>query len=229
MAFYSSSEQSLADVQHTQRLLLDILESDRSTLALSHFVEWFSGSVLNSVWDQNSLFDVPVFFMVDAKGEGFAISVPAVNPAVGTITTGNTERQFNPVNCICESVQRSVNVNGRYACGLGNRTDGDLGNTPDESVFVSNNSADTFMQLANINGVSSTVVASSITVNQNFHRTILDLSPSFSKLKIDGILEATNTGTLPSPSANLYAGIKIATFAVLTAEVRIKYMEVYNK
>jgi len=229
MAFYSDNQTTVSQFDTKQASLLEHLERSRNTIALSHFVEWFQGDFLNTIWDQNSLFGVPVFSMVDEIGEGFSIFVPAVNPSVGSITSGNAERQFDPINCIMESVQRSVLVNGRYACGFGNRTDGDLGNTLDESVFVSSSSVETFMQLTNINALLQTGVNTSVGVDQIFHRTILDLSATNSKLKIDGILEATNSLTLPDPLTKLYAGIKIATFAVLEAEVRIKYMEVYNK
>jgi len=230
MAMYSQGSSGGSTVNQTTRLLQEALEQDRSFVSESRFVEWFSGSVLDQVWDQTNLppFNAPTFSMIDDINEGFSIFVPAINPSKGSITAGKSQRQYDPLGCEMESVQRNVFVNGRSATGFGNRLDGDLGNTPDESVFVANDSTQTFYNLNNVNGVSQTLVNSSIPVDQIFHRTKLELEPTTSRLFIDTILEATNTTTLPDPNTKLYAGTKIATFAVLTAEVRIRFMEVLN-
>jgi hypothetical protein len=227
MAFLAPPQHELALFETPQASLFDELEPDRSVVLLSQLVEYFSGNVLNSVWDQNSLFGAPVFAMVDAKGEGFSISHGAVDPTVGSIIAGNTERQFDNLACLMESVQRRVEANGTLHVGFGNRTDGDLGNTPDESMFVQESSSLTFKRLITITNVSTTAVNTSVASDTNFFRSIQELKTASAELRINGILEATSTTNLPL--AKLYAGMKHLNIGANIGESRIKYMEVLKK
>jgi len=227
MSFLASHEQGLAQAETRQDSLLDILEPSRATIPKTHFVEWFSGDVLDSIWDQNTIFGAPVFSMVDAIGGGFSISHGAVDPTQGAIGT-NTERHFNSRKCKMESVQRRVSANGRTEVGFSNRTDGDFANTPDEAMTVQESNALTFKRLITITTVNTTAVNTSIASNTNFFHSSQELLSASAELRINGILEATSTTFLPTVAAILYAGFKQISVGANVGESRITYMEAYN-
>ena len=212
-----------------QSSLLQVLVPSNETLPLSHFIEYFDGDVLDSIWDQNNIVGTGTYAMVDAIDEGFRVAVDAINPQVSSIIAGNSERHFDPASSIIKSVQRRQSAQGTVQWGLANRTDGDLGNTIDESAVFQDVSTLTFMRGSTINGLNQTSTNTSVAVNTNFHHTTIDLSASNVKFFIDGILEVTITTDLPDPSDELYAGFKVSTFAVAVAEGRIRYLEVFNK
>lgn len=228
MSFFSMPINQLEE-EVRQASLLQVLEPSNETISRTHFVEYFDGDVLDSIWEQNNIIGTGTFAMVDAQGEGFSLAVDAINPQLSSITASNSLQHFDPADSIIESVQRRSSAQGTVQWGLGNRTDGDLGNTLDQSATFQEVSTQTFMRLSTINGLNQTTVNTSIAVNTNFHHTIIDLSATNVKGIIDGILEGTITTDLPDSSSPLYPGFKISTFAVAVAEGRMKYMEVFNK
>lgn len=210
----------------TFNALQEAIESDRSVASLSRFVEWFSGDNLDSVWDQNSLFGAPTFGMVDDINQGFFIANGAVDPTQGSIITGNTERQFSFLNCRMESVQRRVLANGTIRVGLSSRTDGDLGNTPTDSMVVDDTTNTTFKRLVTTENVSTTATNTSIPIDTNFFRAVQELKPTFATLRINGETEATITTNLPL--LKMHAGMRHNNVGVNAGESRIRFMEVLN-
>ena len=229
MSFLASPQQILAQEEARQASMIESLEPSKAIISKSHFVEWFDGDVLDSVWEQNNIIGVGTYAMVDAIDEGFRLAVDAVNPQLSSITAGKSLQHFDPTSSIISSVQRRSSAQGTVQWGLGNRTDGDLGNTLDQSATFQEVSTLTFVRLSTINTLSQSTVDTSLPVNTNFHHTKIDLSASNVQGIIDGILEATLTTDLPDASSPLYPGFKISTFAVAVAEGRIKFMEVFNK
>ena len=201
-----------------------------TVLKRTWLVEWFYGDALKTLWDQNDLAGAATFAMQDDVDEGFSISIAAGGSARrATITVANTEHHFDPVNCIMDSIQRKLSgTDGIYACGFGNRTDGDVGNTPDEAVFIQNSTTSTFIRLVNVRGVGQTGISSTVPNNTVFNRTRIVLTATNSKMFIDGLLEVTNTSTLPLSSSKLYAGFKCQNVLAVASEVRIRYMEAFN-
>ena len=229
MSFLASPQQILAQEEARQASMIESLEPSKAIISRTHFVEWFDGDVLDSVWEQNNIIGVGTYGMVDAVGEGFRLAVDAINPQLSSITAGKSLQHFDPTSSIMESVQRRQSAQGTVQWGLGNRTDGDLGNTLDESATFQEVSTLTFVRISTINTLSQTTIDTSLPVNTDFHHTILDLSATNVKGFIDGILEGTITTDLPDASSPLYPGFKISTFAVAVAQGRIKFMEVFNK
>lgn len=201
-----------------------------TVLKRTWLVEWFYGNALKSLWDQNQVTGVGTFVMQDDVDEGFSISVAGGGSANrSTIIAANSERHFDPVNCIMESIQRKLSASdGIYVVGFGNRTDGDVGNTPDEAVIIQNSTTQTFIRLVNVRGVASSAAVSTIPQNTNFNRTRIVVTATNSKMFIDGILEVTLGTTLPLSSSKLYAGFKAQNVLAVASEARIRYMEAFN-
>ncbi len=197
-----------------------------SVVKKSWFVEWFNGLSLKSYWDQNTLLGAPVFAMAFGIGEGFRITTTAIDPSKGSITAGNTERHFDNTACVIESVQRRVEANGGTEVGFGNRTDGDIANTPDEAMSVQEASSQTFKRLITITNVSTTAVNTTVPVDTNFFRSRQELFSARAELRINGILEATSSSNLPL--AKLYPGMRQTNIGANIGESRIRYMEAFN-
>jgi len=191
------------------------------------FVEWFSGSVLSSIWDQNSLFGSPVFAMVDDINEGFGISHDTTNPSQGAIIAGNTERPFDFDGCVMHTITRRVEANGNTQAGWANRSDGDFGNTPDDSVKFQQTSLQTFIRFVTIRNLSTTVVLTTVPSDTIFHHVRQEMFGASATITIEGKLEATSVTDLPI--LKLYAGFKENnTGGGTIGEARIRYMEVFN-
>ena len=199
-----------------------------SVLKKSWFVEWFNGAQLKSYWDQNDINGVGAFVMADGVDEGFSLSSGAIASDKSSIIVGNTDRHFSPVGSVCIAIARRVSTPGRMFLGFGNRTDGDLGNTPDESIRFDDISTLTFKRFTTINGVSSTAVDTSVAIDTNFHRIRQEATPTTVTGFIDGILEATITTNLPDAGSKLYGGIISTTLTADISEVRIRYYEAFN-
>lgn len=190
------------------------------------FQEWFYGASLKSYWNQNSILGAPAFAMAFGVDEGFSITTTAVDPSKGSIIAGNTERHFDFTACVMESVQRRVEPNGGTEVGFGNRTDGDIANTPDEAMTVQEASNQTFKRFITITNVSTTAVNTTVPIDTNFFRSRQQLFSARAELRINGILEATSTTNLPL--AKLYAGMRQTNIGVNIGESRIRYMEAFN-
>ena len=201
-----------------------------TVLKRTWLVEWFYGNALKSLWDQNQITGTATFGIQDDVDEGAFISIAGGGLANrSSIIVANTERHFDPLNCVIDSIQRKLSdVAGIYAVGFGNRTDGDIGNTPDEAVIIQNSTTQTFIRLANIRGVASSVVSSTVLQNAVFNRTRIEVTATTSQMFIEGILEGTLTTNLPLSSTKLYAGFKAQNDGAVASESRIRYREAFN-
>jgi len=199
-----------------------------SVIKKSWFVEWFYGAALKSYWDQNNIQGVNTFAMVDDIDGGFSIATTANDNDAGSIVAANAERHFSPVGCVQIAVVRRVLANGNYRVGLGNRTDGNFANNPDESIRLVDMSTLTFLRVQTRNGGSATNIDTSIAVNTNFHRIQQELTSTTAQVMIDGILEVTSTTNLPLASSKLYVAFRAASLGANLGESRISYMEAFN-
>ena len=129
-----------------------------------------------------------------------------------------------------EAVNRSLTTNFQNSVGFGNRADGDLGNTPDEAMFYQQPSQLTFERFSTIRASSQTAVNTTVVINTNFNHTKQELDSTKAQLFINGILEATIVTDLPLSSSKLYCGFCAQnTGAAVATEIRVNYIEAYNK
>ncbi len=164
MSFFSMPINQLEE-EVRQSSLLQVLEPSNETISRLHFIEYFDGDVLDSIWQQNSIIGTGTFAMFDTEDEGFSLSVDAINPQLSSITASNSLQHFDPANSILESVQRRASAQGTVQWGLGNRTDGDLGNTLDQSATFQEVGSLTFVRASTINSLLQTSVNTSLAVN----------------------------------------------------------------
>ena len=231
MAFLASQQYVLPRADARQDSLINILEPSRATITKTHFVEWFSGDILDPIWDTQTIIGtITAFDMVDAVNQGFRILTSTTLPSRGCVVAANTERHFDPRNCVMEAVNRSTPTNFQNSVGFGNRSDGDMGNTPDEAMFYQQPSQLTFERFSTIRASSQTAVNTTVVINTNFNHTKQELDSTKAQLFINGILEATIVTDLPLSSSKLYAGFCCQnTGAAVATEIRVTFMEAYNK
>lgn len=159
-----------------------------------HFVEWFSGSVLDSIWTLgDEIGSGTTGAMSDEIDGGYAITPPGVLDA-GAITF-NDKHQFAHDESVCIAVCQKIDVGGRYRVGLGDS--GNLTSTADSAHAA--DGAVNFINLETADGSTLSDTASTVAANTtNRHDFKIELGSANIKLTIDGILEVTKTTNRPT-------------------------------
>ncbi len=224
MSMFSNLMTSLADGAATQASLLDIIEPDRSVVPQAHFVEWFSGQVLDSVWTINNNGSGGSSNMVDTIGEGFNITTLAgLND--GLNINFSPFRQYNFDAAICFGIMRPVEqADGLTFLGFNN---GEAGGTVTFAEVGKDgfNSAEFVLETQDNGGVI-TIVNTSISTDLDFHRHQIELLDTNALYTLDGILEATSTATLPT--SKMSPEFRGVNRVAAVRSFRYKYLEAFN-
>lgn len=191
-------------------------------IQLSHFVEWFTGKALDSIWTKVNHTGGDTSAMVDAIDEGFAVKTDSTDDAATSIKF-NDKRHYDPNGCICILVARRVSGNYQFHAGLA----GDNNQFSDDAITVTNESPNTFYGLRTSIGGTSTVDFSDVNIDLNFHTHKMELDGTDAKLTIDGVLKVTKTDNIPT--AKLQPTFTCRSFINdVVKECRIRYLEVFN-
>ena len=191
-----------------------------TTVNKQHFVEWFSGNAIDSIWTTGGT-GTPTFAMQDVVDGGYKIT-PNSSLDAGAITF-NDKRQYNYNASVCIAVTFKVSTGGRYRVGLGESADITLG-TIDKSTAV--DGVGTYIYLETANGTSSNDTDSTVSANTTTeHSHKIENKASTVELTIDGTLEVTNSTELPLTKLQ---PVFLARAGASSQESAIRYMECYN-
>lgn len=176
-----------------QDSLLDHFEPDRSTLPLTHFVEWFSGDALDSIWTEKT-FGSGTYAMDDAIDGGFKMTTGAVTFDTNWIHF-NDKRHYEQTGSVFEAVFKTTGTS-LYLIKAG------LINDPGDAIIgddilAGTDSAVSANYFLETRGTSSTRTATGVAVDTNFHSFKGILFSASAQLSVDGILGASHTSTLP--------------------------------
>jgi hypothetical protein len=186
-----------------------------------HFVEWFSGSALDSIWTETLVTGTPTFTMADAVDEGFAITTSAGVFDSGSINF-NDKRPFSNTGSVIIVIPRCVeSTNRKYFCGLADGVS--LGNN---YAVVLNETGLTNYAIITNDGSGSSTIESSIVTDEVFRVCKIELDGTDAKLTIDGSLEVTKTTDLPT--TKLQPIFRVENKVATVRNYRIKYLEAYN-
>ena len=200
--------------------------SDLTTVQKQHFVEWFSGSALDSIWNEFVQTASSSGAMADSVDGGFEITTTTANNAGGGINF-NLIRQFAHNGSVFIAVGKNSKTalnNGLFGLQSEQRSDG-AGN---DSVIWNMGNSRTYWWVRTNNGAGSqTDVDSSIAKDTAWHTLKLILGASDVEGFIDGVTETTNTTTLPTVKLNPTVGNQNdgSASALVTS---VRYMECYN-
>jgi len=209
-----------------------------TTVNKQHFVEWFSGSALDSIWTiTNNGGGTGSSGMDDNIDGGFYVTsdTGSFNGTElsfgGTAGAGNANHQlfdFNGSVIIFvlkwASDKTLVNTSG---CGLHSEARGDAAGA--DAAVMEYATFNTNFELRTINNASSqTDTASSTAQDTNFHVHKIETKASSVDYSIDGATAVTSTTTLPTVGMQPnFGGQKLSgTGTAITFNIR--YCEAYN-
>jgi hypothetical protein len=197
-----------------------------TTVNKQHFVDWFTGKQLSSIWTTHDISGAGTFEMADDVDGGFKIITNTGSTAKNSINFGDI-RQYSPTASEVIFIAKRITdsgINGQWNIGLsyGNS------NYPSHSIVVTNYPADTYYSLSSTasSGVSrSSNTGTSTPVDTAWHSHRLTNGSSDLKLTIDGVLEVTRTAH--RPIHNMQPLVQVYSVS-LASEMRIRYFEAYN-
>ena len=191
-----------------------------TSVAPSHFVEWFDGSALNTNRWHASFGTVTI---IDGIGEGLKQTTGStIYDKAGVYF--NNKRQYDPRNCEIIFITKTEGSNQHVNVGIADNAD--IRNTATSMQALEMNSDRTYFGLASNDTVVSSVLDSTVARDTSYHVYKITGGASNIKMSIDGVLEVTKTTDRPT------AICQPATFTLTTdasqAHDYVRYLECYN-
>ncbi len=189
-----------------------------TTVRKQHFWDWCSGSTLNSRWTQTNTCGATTG-MDDAVNGGIKLSTSATAHGDAFLEF-NDKWTFAPTGSVMIAViTPAQTTNTRFICSLG-----DVQGSFTNSHGVRHESGNTYYKLM-VN--FSTLTDSSIALDTSKHVHRTESTASSVTLRIDGVLEATNSVT--SPTTTLQPLIEVYNKGVAVNDIyNLHYFEAYN-
>ena len=191
-----------------------------TTVAKQHFIEWFSGSVLDSIWNQRNTNGVGTYAMVDAVDEGFSITTGTSTSNASDIDM-NDIRHYSEDNYVCISIFRRVTT-----LSIVQQISVNNGATFNHYVLVQDDTINTFYDLFTKDGTTPSAQDSDIAIDATFHSHKIELNGTNARLDIDGVLKVTKTTNLPV--AALQPAFRVFARGTGGKEGRFRYIEAYS-
>lgn len=183
------------------------------------FWDLFDGNALRSWWILEQINPTVTGAMVDAVDEGFSLTVGASSDEA-QIHFADI-RHYEPTGVVIQGVMRAVVVGSFVSFAI---TDDAFAGSSHRAAFEYDSGGDANFVLRTSNG-SSSLVASSIARDTNWHIGKVAMNSSDGQLFMEGILEATTTSTLPTnkgqPAFDVFG-------RGASSQGRIRYIEAYN-
>jgi len=197
-----------------------------TTTAKQRMVERFTGDQLDDRWNTENVVGSNTFRMSDSIDGGFEIVTNTTANATGRINFGVSGiRHYEETGCVMITVNKMNNTSATATASWGFSNVGGFGGN-DFCVGVNSVDVNANYTIRN-KRTTTTDVASSIAIDTIYHRHNIELISTASLYSIDGILEGTNTGTLPN--VKLEPFFQIGNSGGSTQRTgNIKYMEAYN-
>lgn len=164
-----------------------------TSVQVSHFVEWFSGDALDSIWTQNAAVGI-AFNMVDEIDGGLELIGTATN-TTGSINF-NDKRHYAHDGSIIIGVFRGVTSTANTIIKFGLASGGFIGN--DYAVVEYFATTEANFNLETKDGTTISQTSSGVTRDTSFHSHKIECASANIKLTIDGVLKVTKTTNRPT-------------------------------
>jgi len=209
-----------------------------TNLNRQHFVEWFSGSVLDSIWViTNNAGGTGSSGMVDEVDGGFSVTSDTGAFQGTELSFGGGVGAGNALHKVFDfdasvmlfvmkwdTDSTLVNASG---CGLHSEVRGDgAGNN---AAIMEYDNKSSFFRLRTINNAGSqTNTATSLLTDTNFHLHKIETKASSVDLTIDGATAVTSTTNLPTIGMQPNFGGQKLTGTGTANTYQIRYVEAFN-
>lgn len=187
-----------------------------------HFIEWFSGSALSSIWTQTQVNTPASFAMSDTVDGGFRITADVGANNEGMINFNN-KRQYAHDGAIFIGVMKDDSNTGITTyCGFANSLVGVDSDSP-EIAQAYNTDINTNKGLRTADATTKSTTESDIPLDTAWTGYKIENGSANIKLTIDGVLKVTKTTNRPTvklqPVCGVFGNAK---------SVNIRFIEVYN-
>lgn len=194
-----------------------------TSIQVSHFVEWFSGDALDSIWTQRDVAGTNIFAMDDVIDGGFEIEVGTNNADNGAIDFNNKRHYAHDDSIVIFVIKRN-SANNLAMCGMS-------GNTSYNVLEVSRfeNRGDlSFERLTTADASTSSSTDSTVAPTTNWQNVKIESQSANILLYIDGVLEVTKSTNRPTTKQQpfFHSYHLISTGSGVSASIR--YLEAYN-
>jgi len=192
-----------------------------TTLNKTHFIEWFSGDALDTIWTENTI-NAATFAMSDAVNGGFSI-VTGTTTNDGGVIDFNAIRHYAHDGSVIIGVMQKV-TSSNTNCVVGWNIDG-VTFASDYALMINRDSVG-FYKLLTKDASTASETNSDLANDETLRVNKLELFSSSSSYHIDGILKVTKTTNLPTTRLNPNFHLTTQTTTAQTG--RITYLEAYN-
>ena len=190
-----------------------------TTVQKQHFVEWFSGSALDSIWT-TTLTGATTITTQDVVDGGLGITTGASSGNGGMIDFNNKRQYAHDGSVLIGVIQRNDNLWSQF--GLTANT----GAFSTDWAGVQDFSSQTWVQVRSADS-TGTNIDTDIAVNENASSVKIELSSSNIVVHIDGVLKVTKTTN--RPRVNMQPGYRVFSETTSASKTGyIRYLEAYN-
>jgi len=227
MPFYSSSSLSFSNpgIGAEAQEFTSLYEAFNplTTLAKTHFIEWFSGDALDSIWTTRNLIGTSVFTMVDAIDDGFSITSETTTNEVGAIDFNDIGHYDPRLFEMIFVMKGSHTTNTRISGGLS-----------EDNVYSANfllaglrpvDTPTNYSLFSQADATGSTA-DTGIAMDTNFHVHKLIGTSANIQYEIDGVAGVTKTTDRPDGKSQ--PAFLCQTVGTAQRILNVRYMEIYS-
>jgi len=194
---------------------------DLTSIQVSHFVEWFSGSSWPSNWTLYDSVGTGSATMADEVDGGAFLSC-STSASSYRVAWFNNKRHYDHSGSVIIFTLKRTSGEAYAHAGLCNTRDAET-----DDAYMQDNSASTYKFLRTGDASTNSQTDSSIAVDTSWHNFKIEIGSSNVKLYIDGVLEVTKTTN--RPTAKMQPRMLIgSTGTATTKTMQIRYLEAYN-
>lgn len=187
-----------------------------TTVNKQHFVEWFSGDAIDSIWTK---IGTGTAQMEDSVDGGFSFESPTGN------VTGyyfNNKRQYAHNGSVFITVAQRINATSGMIVGL---NDGSNWDNPRNEAGVQNDTSNTYYVAISSDSTTQSTTNTSVSVDTSWRVHKGELDGTDLKLTIDGTLEATKTTNMPTAKMQPQF---LSYYVSGNGKGALRYYEAYN-
>ena len=199
------------------------LFTDKGQVMSQRFVDYFSGSSLDSRWTTTNVNGTNTFTMSDSVDGGFAITSGTSNGNRGMINFNDKRQYAFNSSVLIAIVTRITATNAMAIVGFANTG---LIQPTLNAAWLGNETSQTFYRLVTSEGSTQTASNTDIPVDTTTRSIKIECGSTNIKLTIDGVEKVDKT--TDRPAAKLQPFFYSRTLTTAAAESRIRYLEAYN-
>lgn len=197
-----------------------------TSIQVSHFVEWFSGDDISTIWTKRDIAGTNTFAMDDSIDGGFSITTGTTNNDIGQIDF-NAMRHYDLADFVLLVIANATSATSRvlkWEIGDASGTQED----PSNAVRFNDDTRGSFIAFTTRASATQTATDTDISSGGTTAAIYkIEANGTNAKGTIDGVLKVTNTTNLPTGKGQ--PSLKGRTLTTAAKTFQFRYLECYNE